>query len=155
MSYRVIGLDPAEFSHLFNLPDAALAAQGAMRHVVDAKPGFPDRIGLRDMEIGETALLLNYTHQPADTPYRASHAIFVAEGAGQAAELIGEVPDVMRIRTMSLRAFNKEGEMLDADLAADGEIEPMILRLFAKPEVAYLHAHYAKRGCYAARVDRA
>jgi hypothetical protein len=28
MSYRVIGLDPAEFSHLFNLPDAALAAQG-------------------------------------------------------------------------------------------------------------------------------
>jgi hypothetical protein len=56
---------------------------------------------------------------------------------------------------MSLRAFNEEGEMLDADLAADGEIEPLILRLLAKPEVAYLHAHYAKRGCYAARVDRA
>jgi hypothetical protein len=30
-----------------------------------------------------------------------------------------------------------------------------IERLFANPEAAYIHAHYAKRGCYAARIDRA
>ena len=29
-------------------------------------------------------LLLNYVHQPADTPYKASHAIFVREGAERA-----------------------------------------------------------------------
>ncbi|NKF24493.1 DUF1203 domain-containing protein [Solimonas sp. C16B3] len=33
------------------------------------------------LQPGETALLLNDTHQNADTPYRASHAIFIREGA--------------------------------------------------------------------------
>lgn len=28
-------------------------------------------------------------------------------------------------------------------------------RFFSNPAVAYLHAHYAKRGCYAARIVRA
>jgi len=154
MSFRVTGLDPAPFRHLFGLPEVELAAQGVKRCMVDAKPGFPDRVEVRDLDIGETALLLNYTHQPADTPYRASHAIFVREGANQAADVVGEVPEVMRLRTISLRAFNEAGEMLDADLAVGSEIEPLILRLLAEPDVAYLHAHYAKRGCYAARIER-
>jgi hypothetical protein len=154
MSFRVTGLDPAPFRHLFGLSDAVLAAQGVKRYLVNSKPGFPDRVEVRDMEVGETALLLNYTHQPADTPYRASHAIFVREGADRAAEFIGEVPEVMRLRMISLRAFNEAGEMLDADLAEGGEIEPLILRFLGDPDVAYLHAHYAKRGCYAARIQR-
>lgn len=77
------------------------------------------------------------------------------EGASQAANVVGEVPEVMRLRTISVRAFNEVGEMLDADLAADGEIQPLILRLLANPSIAYLHAHYAKWGCYAARIERA
>lgn len=153
MSYRVSGLDPTEFIHLFGLPEADLVAQGVKRYTVHEKPGCPDRIELRDLEIGERALLLNYTHQPADTPYRSSHAIFVCEGTNRAAEIVGEVPEVMRVRPMSLRAFNEAGEMLDADLATDDEIEPLILRFLAKPGVAYLHAHYARRGCYAARIE--
>lgn len=68
MSFRVKGLDPTLFRHLFGLPEAELAAQGVKRYVVDAKPGFPDRVEVRDLEVGETALLLNYTHQAADTP---------------------------------------------------------------------------------------
>ena len=155
MTYRIAGLSPAPFQHLFGMSDDALALEGVKRYVVDAKPGFPDRVEVRDMEPGETALLLNYTHQPADTPYRASHAIFVNESAKSAADLMGEVPEVLRIRLISLRAFNEVGEMVDADLVDGGELEPLILRFLAKPEVAYLHAHYAKRGCYAARIDRA
>jgi hypothetical protein len=31
----------------------------------------------------------------------------------------------------------------------------LIARLFADPRVAYIHAHNAKRGCYAARIERA
>jgi hypothetical protein len=44
--------------------------------------------------------------------------------------------------------------MVDADLVDGREIEGLIGRLFGDPRVAYLHAHYAKRGCYAARIDR-
>lgn len=154
MSFLIRGLDPAPFRHLYGLSDEALARHGAERHMVSARPGFPDRIELRDLDPGETAILLNHVHQPADTPYRASHAIFVREGAETAYQAIDAIPEVIRLRPISLRAFNEAGAMIDADLVDGREIEGLIARLLANPAAAYLHAHYAKRGCYAARIDR-
>ena len=155
MSYRITGLPPENFQDLLGLSDAALAERGACRVVADAKPGFPDRVTLRDAEIGERLLLLNYTHQPAANPYRASHAIFVLEDAREVYDQVGEIPQVMRSRVMSLRAFDEQHVMLDAELAQGVELEGVIDRLLADPRVSYLQAHYAKRGCYAARIERA
>ena len=155
MSFRIAGVDPAPFRHLYGLTDAALAAHGAVRRVADAKPGFPDRVELRDLEPGEAALLVNYVHQPAATPYRASHAIYVREGAETARVLVDAVPEVMRVRTLSLRAFDADGMMVGAELVEGDGAEDAIERLFASSDAAYLHAHYAKFGCFAARVDRA
>lgn len=155
MSFRILGLDPEPFRRLYGLCDEELARLGVQRHAVDKKPGFPDRVEMRDLDPGETALLLNYVHQPAETPYKASHAIFVREGAEARFEAVGRIPDVLLVRPISLRAFNASGEMIDADLAQGREIEPLIERLLAGPRVAYLHAHYAKRGCYAGRIERA
>jgi hypothetical protein len=155
MTFRIRGLDPEPFQDLFGLPADDLRARGVVRYLVDGKPGFPDRIELRDAEPGESVLLLNYTHQPADNPYRSSHAIFVREGATSVYDRVGEVPQVIRIRPISLRAFDCDDLMVDADVVDGREIEGVISRFFADPRVAYLHAHYAKRGCYAARIDRA
>ena len=79
MAYRIRGLDPAPFVPLYGLDATALEARGARRGVVERMPGVPDRVELRDLEPGETALLLNHLHQPAATPYRASHAVYVRE----------------------------------------------------------------------------
>jgi hypothetical protein len=155
MSFRIKGLDPALFSHLYGLSDDALRGAGAKRFVVDANPGFPDRIGLRDLDIGERALLINFVHQPADTPYRSSHAIFVHEGAISAPDLINQIPEPLRIRPISLRAFDADGQMVDADLVDGKDLGPLIKRFFENADVSYLHAHFAKRGCFAARIDRA
>jgi hypothetical protein len=155
MSFRVIGLDPEPFKRLYGLTAEELARVGVQRYAVDANPGFPDRVEMRDLDLGETALLLNYVHQPADTPYRASHAIFVHEGAESRFEAIDQIPEVIRRRAISLRAFNDIGTMIDAALIDGREIEPLISRLFANSEISYLHAHYAQRGCYACRIDRA
>jgi hypothetical protein len=103
MSFRSLGLSPTPFQDLFGLPDAALAERGARRHIADKPIGFPDRIELRDAAPGETLLLLNYMHQPADTPYRASHAIFVREFARARLDVVNTVPDALRIRPISLR----------------------------------------------------
>ena len=154
-NFRIIGLPAEPFAHLFGLDDDALAAQGAKRYEVDAKPGFPDRIGLRDLEVGERALLLNYVHHAADTPYRASHAIFISEGASVTYDRAGEVPEALRVRLLNLRAFDADGMMLDGDLVDGANVVTLIERFFADPSVAYIHAHYAKRGCFAARIDRA
>lgn len=154
MDFRILGLDPVPFRKLYGLEDAALAARGARRVVADVTPGYPDRVGLRDLEPGETALLLNFTHQPAANAYRASHAIFVAEGAETPYDAVNEVPAVMRVRPLSLRAFDRADEMVDADLVDGRSAETLIRRLLADERVAYLHAHYAKRGCFAARIIR-
>jgi hypothetical protein len=155
MSFRITGLDPAPFLRLYGLPDGELARLGAKRGLANAKPGFPDRVELRDAEPGETVLLLNYVHQPAETPYKASHAIFVREGAETPYEAADETPECLRIRPISFRAFDASGFMVGADLADGRELEGAIERLFADSAAAYIHAHYAKRGCYAARIDRA
>lgn len=155
MSFRITGLPADPFRPLYGLPDAELARRGVQRCVADRVPGFPDRVELRDAEPGETLLLLNHLHQPADNPYRASHAIFVREGALAAYDRVDAVPQALRVRTLSLRAYDARDLMVDADLAEGGVVEAAIARLLADPRVVYLHAHYAKRGCYAARIVRA
>ncbi len=159
MSYRITAeLDPRSVSSPCTgspTDRGSSAALGARRFVADAKPGFPDRIEVRDAEPGESLLLLNYTHQPANTPYRASHAIFVREGAETPLDRVDGIPDALLARPISLRAFNASGEMVDADLTDGDTLESLIRRFFDNPDVDYLHAHYARRGCYAARVDRA
>ena len=154
MTFRISGLQPDAFRHLFDQSDESLAELGVLRYVVTEKPGFPCRVTLQDAEPGSTVLLLNYTHQDAATPYRASHAIFVGENAHAAEVAAGEVPDSIRRRQLSARAFDANGMMLDAELVEGAQLESVLHRLFDDPGVQFVHLHNAARGCYAARVDR-
>ena len=154
MTFRITGLDPEPFRRFYGLSDEALAAQRVLRVVADRRPGFPERVELRDASPGETLLLANYVHQPADNPYRASHAVFVREGAETAYDRAGEIPEVLRIRPLSLRAFDASDMLIDAELADGCDVESAVLRLLGDSRVAYLHAHYARHGCYAARITR-
>lgn len=154
MHFRIRGIDPAPFVPLFSLDDVALAARRAVRTVADSKPGFPCRISLTDAEPGTPVLLVNYLHLPVSSPYRASHAIYVSAAAPRF-DGLDVVPPAMRDRLLSLRAFDDAGMMVDADVVEGAKVEPLIERLFARRDVEYLHAHFARRGCFAARIDRA
>jgi hypothetical protein len=155
MTYAIVGLDVEPFRPLFGLPDDALAAHHVVRVVADAPVGYPCRVLLEDARPGESLLLLNHEFQSAQTPYRGRHAIFVNEAADAPRRFVDEVPAVLFVRqAISLRAFDAAGMMIDAELASGGEIEPAILRLLSNPEAAYLHAHNAARGCFAARIER-
>jgi hypothetical protein len=155
MAYRIRGLDPTPFTKFYHMEEAELAAAGVTRMRVDTSPGYPDRITMRDMEVGDTALLLNFEHLPVNSPYRSCHAIFVQEGAKTPADYRDTVPDVMTRRVMSLRGLDDRGFIVDADLAEGDDIEPLILKLFEDPAIAYIHAHYAKRGCFSGLIERA
>jgi hypothetical protein len=155
MSYVVSGLPVAPFEPLFGLSDAALAAQGMVRIVASTNAFFPCRVLLEDAKPGETLLLLNYEHQPADTPYRARHAIFVNEAARETRRCVDRMPDILATRRLiSLRAFDKPGMMIDADIVPGPDVEATASRMLADPRTAYIHAHNAARGCYAARIER-
>ena len=154
MTFRIRGLEPEPFAPFFAMSDAELARRRALRCVADAKPGFPCRVSLADAEPGSEVILVNYEHLPVDSPYRASHAIFVS-AATEPFDAVGAVPPALRERLLSLRAFDARGIMLDADVTDGTALEALVARFLARPGVEYLHAHFARRGCFAARIDRA
>jgi hypothetical protein len=154
MTYRISGLDPAPYRHLFGLSNEELGRQGIVRMTVTEKPGFPCRMSLTDRDPGETVLLLNHISHDVAGPYRASHAIFVTEGNESAAEYVDEPPPVFAPRILSLRGFDAAGMMVDAVLAQPGEADAGIRSLLGNPAVETIHAHNATRGCFAARIER-
>jgi len=154
MSFRINGLPSAEFADLFSLSDDALRARRAVRQVADARLSYPCRVSLTDAELGDEVVLVHYEHQRADTPYRSSHAIYVRPGE-ETYDAVDTVPDQLRRRMLSLRAFDESGMIVAADLVDGRAVEGSIRTLLADPRAAYLHAHFAKFGCYAARIARA
>ena len=153
--FQISALPSERFSHLFGKPDDELRTLGVIAMTADAKPGFPCRVTLRDAEPGARVLLLNYEHQDAPTPFRSSHAIFVIDGAENAHISPGEVPEQMRGRLLSVRAFSPDGMIVDGDVVEGARAAATFERMLADGRVGYLHVHFAKYGCFAARVDRA
>lgn len=123
--------------------------------IVDAKPGFPCRVSLEDAETGERVLLLPFAHHEVESPYRAGGPIFVREIAKEADLQPGEIPEVVRRRLMSVRAYDASGMMLDGAVIPGTELESHIEKVFADSRINYLHLHNAGAGCYSCRVDRA
>ncbi|MEQ1930942.1 MAG: DUF1203 domain-containing protein [Parvularculaceae bacterium] len=155
MSFVIRGLDPSQFEHLVGAPADVLARGGVIRRVADSKPGFPCRVSLEDAEPGDTLLLLNFESHQAATPYRNAYAVFVNESAREAAVYENEIPPVMRARPIALRHFDSAGMLIGASLALKGDSREAILGAFANESVAYIHAHNAAHGCFAAEVRRA
>lgn len=143
MAYLIEGLDPA-----------VATAAGARLVDVTGKPGFPCRVTLEDAEIGERVWLLNHVSNDVGGPFRASFAVYVREKATTPAIYRDALPPVFATRTISLRGFDVDGELKDAALAAGDAIDPAIRAMLARPEIAFINAHNAAAGCFAARIVR-
>jgi hypothetical protein len=154
-SFQLVGLPPEHFAPLFALPAEELASLGIRRVTATSKPGFPCRVGLADAEPGEELLLLPFEHQPHRSPYRASGPIYVRAGARQRTLAVGEIPEYVSLRQISLRAYDRDHLIVAAEVCAGDDVRAEIERQFADPRVSYLHLHNAKRGCFSCLVQRA
>ena len=154
-SFRFIALPSAEFAPLFSRSDAELKAVGARRMTVDANPGFPCRVSLADAAVGETVLLVPFTHHDVPSPYRASGPIFVRRDATTATPAVDEIPAMFRHRLLSLRGYDASAMMVGAEVVSGSDLEAAIWRFLADERVSYLHVHNAHPGCYNCRVVRA
>lgn len=153
MTYRIRGLAPEPFQPLFELGDDELRERRAVRLTASGS-GEPCRVSLEEARAGETLILVNHVSQEADTPFRASHAIYVREGASAAPAFEDLLPPVLERRNLSLRAFDRDGMMIQAVLAATGQADATIRTLLDRPEVAEIHAHTQALGCFLARIER-
>lgn len=154
MGFQIQSLAAENFEHLFALTDAELAQQQACKMVVTENPGAPCRVSLVDAEVGETVILTHFTHQPADTPYHASHAVYVREGVSARTIAENEVPKVLRSRLISIRSFDEDHMMVGGDVAPGEDLAAALTAAFENDAVSYIHLHFAQRGCFAASVSR-
>lgn len=155
MSFQIRGLDAEPFAPLFQLNDADLEALGARRVYADEADAYPCRISLTRVAVGEELLLINHAHQTTSTsPYRAAGPIFVSRSA-KTGTYRGELAPMLRDRLLSLRAYDAKAFIVDAEVAEGAEALRVIEHLFADPQVAHIDAHFARRGCFAARIERA
>lgn len=152
MTFQIVPLEAAEFTHLFGASGTDLDAAGAIPCVAEANPGFPCRVSLRDAKPGEKLFLVNYEHMGLPTPYRSAHALFVREDAQEARLESDEVPKMLARRMLSVRAFDVSGMMLDAEVVDGSDAAPVFERLLRLEGTAWLHIHSAARGCYLAKV---
>jgi hypothetical protein len=151
--FRIRGLPAQEFADLFALSEAQLQYRGALRMIADGG-GYPCRVSLTDATPGEPVILLNYEHHRTSSPFRASFAIYVRQGE-RTYDALDAVPQQLRCRLLSLRAYDAAGMLRAAEVVEGTGLESAVEVLLQDQRVSYLHAHFAKAGCYAALIERA
>lgn len=155
MSFRFHALGYEQFTVYFAMSPQELRRHRAVLQIADKKPGFPCRVSLEDANIGERVLLLHFEHLPVESPFRASHAIYVREVARTRTFDLGEVPTMFRTRQLSLRCFDADAMLVDAHLCEGRDVESVLLETLQQSRVAHVDIHFAKPGCFGARVTRA
>ncbi len=154
MTFQIHALPAEPFAPFFKMPDRELAQHNARLITAPDNTGYPCRVSLAEARKGERLLLVNYSHMPEASPYRATHAIYVREAAAQAYPAPGEVPNILIQRLISVRAFGADHLMRAADVIDGREAASAIDWMLADPDVAYLHLHSAMRGCFLASATR-
>jgi hypothetical protein len=155
MDFRLQGVPRELFADLFDLSDAELREHGSIRRIARPDSIFPCRVSLQEAAPGEEVVLTNFAHLPAPTsPYRSIGPVFVRRAAQQTWDRINDVPDVLRRRPLSLRAYDAEHMIIAAEAGPGPDLAAMVDRLFAHACAVYIHVHHAAYGCYHARIDR-
>ena len=150
--FRIRGLPAHDFGHLFQLSDDELRHRYA-RRMIAQDGGYPCRVSLTDATPGDAVILVNYEHHRVDSPYRSSFAVFVREGEQQF-DAVNHVPEQLRKRMLALRGYDATGMLRNAELVHGADLEDGIAAMLADAAILYVHAHFAKHGCYAALIER-
>lgn len=132
---------------------ADIDVTGSDPAVVTDRHATPCRRCLRDAEPGERVHLVSYDPFVTDSPYRSASPVFVhAEPCvvyeGHA------VPEQQRRRLLSVRGFDGDAMMRDAEVVDGVALADALDRRFADPATAFVHVHNAGPGCFAVRAIR-
>lgn len=132
-----------------------LRATGGIRYTADSKPGYPCRQCLRDAEIGEELILVAYDPFTHDSPYRSTSPIFLHAQPCAPVPRADALPELLTVRTLSVRAFDDQAMMTNAEVIEGRDLEETIERFFEDLDVDQIHVHNASPGCWAVTVTRA
>ena len=155
IQFKIQGISESIFDHFWFMDEDTLKENNAYIINADAKPGYPCRVTLDEVEVGERVLVVPFSHHDVNSPYRASGPIFVREKANQIELEAGVIPNVLRTRLLSLRGYNADGAMLAAQTSQGDVLTSDIQSMFSDNNIEYIHIHNANPGCFACSVVRA
>lgn len=115
-NFKLIALDHLEFDYLNDFSEQELSEKDIVKMTVDKYPGFPCRITLEDVEVGEEVFLLNYNYHSTESPYKATGPIFIRKNKTTKDYQVNVVPKMFLHRLLSLRAYDENGMMRLADV---------------------------------------
>jgi hypothetical protein len=117
---------------------------------------YPVRCCLSDAPDADGAILTSVMPFRGESPYAARSPVYVhAEQCGGHSEEPGAVPQMLRGRLLSVRAYDSAHMLTGTEVLPGIGLEGAIERLLGDAPGAYLHVHFAGAGCFACRIDRA
>jgi hypothetical protein len=118
---------------------------------------YPCRHCLQEASGKTGMLLLSYQTPKPKSVYGQPTAIFMCAAHCERFEKVDTIPEIVRNRLVSFRAFRTDGMMIyDANEIVEGySHEAAVRRIFARDDVAYINAHTAKPGCLLCPIERA
>jgi hypothetical protein len=152
--FQIRSLRSEEFAELFNYTDDELSKIGAIRMIADEKPGFPCRVSLQDAGIGEEVILLPYQHHKTNSPYQSAGPVFVRKNATTGIFGINEIPAMLQHRLLSLRGYDENGIMKEAEVTEGANLQEMLHKLLQNAGIKYIHIHNARQGCFNCVAER-
>ncbi|MEA3319749.1 MAG: DUF1203 domain-containing protein [Bacillota bacterium] len=153
-NFQIVALQEKEFSNLFFINEELLKSIGAVKMIANKKPGYPCRVSLKDAEVGEEVILLNYQYHCVNSPYKASGPIFIRKGATTAKLDVNEIPEMLDHRYLSLRGYNHDSLMVEARGTEGVKVRENIDEILDNKEVEYIHILNSNPGCYNCLVNR-
>jgi Protein of unknown function (DUF1203) len=132
----------------------ARRSPAAMPPAADDGP-YPVRCCLTDARDSTGVVLTSVMPFRGESPYAVASPVYVHAGRCRGhAEEPGAVPEMLRDRLLSVRAYDGAHMLTGTEVVRGTGLEGAIDRLLGDAPEAYLHVHFAGPGCFACRIDR-
>ena len=129
---------------------------GHPAHAEVAKGYGPCRLCLRTFTVGaERRILFTYDsfHEKEKLPLPGP--VFIHEADCERYPEAGGFPEDLRAHALTLNAYGLGRRLVAQEYVADGRVEAVIARLFARADVDYIHVRDTEAGCFDCAIERA
>ena len=115
----------------------------------------PCRLCLRTFAVGqERRVLFTYDAFSGTESLPLPGPVFIHEDVCIRYDENGGFPADLRAHALTLNAYGRRRQLRAQEYVADGRVESVIERLFARDDVDYIHVRDTQAGCFDFRIDR-
>jgi len=150
--FRIVPIDPSISNQVRTLSRSP--QYGHPVHIEVAKGYGPCRSCLDVFRTGEERRVL-FTYNPFAglDAYPSPGPVFIHEEQCEPYAAT-TFPPTLRDLPLTLEGYGTDRWLLQRDRPAEPEIENAVERIFANPEVLYIHVRNTEAGCFIARIER-